>query len=146
MASQNPFFTQVEQELIQHAIVEAESNTSGEIRVHVESFCKGDPMKRALFLFHTLGMNKTRHHNGVLFYIAMKSHKLAIIGDKAIHEKVSQSFWNQLKEHLVQSFAKNRYTEALVEAILKTGIELKKAFPHESSDQNELPDEISFGS
>lgn len=145
MNFRNPFFTLTEQEAIQQAIKEAESHTSGEIRVHVESYCSGDPMKRALKLFYELGMNKTIHHNAVLFYVAKKSHKLAIIGDEAIHKHVSQIFWDQLKEQLIQSFSQNRYSEALVQVILKTGIELKKAFPHESSDQNELSDEISFG-
>jgi len=143
--TKNPFFTEEEQRAIQQAIADAESNTSGEIRVHVESYCKGDPMKRAFALFYSLGMDKTRHHNGVLFYIALKSHKLAIIGDEAIHKHVSQLFWDQLKEHLVQSFAQKRYVEALIDVILKTGVELKKKFPHDKSDQNELPDEISFG-
>jgi uncharacterized membrane protein len=139
------FFSNDQQKAITNAIVEAELNTSGEIRVHIESYCKGDPMKRALSLFHSLEMHKTQHHNGVLFYIALKSHKLAIIGDKAIHHHVKQSFWDEQSANMQALFAQNLYTEALVASILATGVKLKEHFPHEETDINELSDEISFG-
>lgn len=140
------FFSKDQQDAILNAIVEAELNTSGEIRVHIESYCNGDPLKRAVSLFHSLGMHKTKLHNGVLFYIALKSHKLAIIGDKAIHHHVSQSFWDEQSANMMKLFAENHYTEALIASILATGEKLKEHFPHKESDVNELPDEISFGS
>jgi uncharacterized membrane protein len=139
------FFSKEQQKAITNAIVQAELNTSGEIRVHVESYCKGNPMKRALSLFHSLEMNKTQLHNGVLFYIAFKSHKLAIIGDEAIHRHVKQSFWNEQSANMQALFAQNLYTEALVAAILAAGEKLKEHFPHAETDVNELSDEISFG-
>ncbi len=139
------FFSNDQQEAIKNAIVEAELNTSGEIRVHIESYCKGDPMKRALSLFHSLGMHNTQYHNGVLFYVALKSHKLAIIGDEAIHQNVTQSFWNDQSAKMLSLFSQNLYTEALVAAILAAGNKLKEHFPHEDADVNELSDEISFG-
>ncbi len=139
------FFSKDQQEAIKNAIVEAELNTSGEIRVHIESYCKGDPIKRALSLFHSLEMHKTQHHNGVLFYVALKSHKLAIIGDEAIHQNVTQSFWDDQSAKMLSLFAQNLYTEALVAAILAAGEKLKEHFPHEKEDINELSDEISFG-
>ena len=139
------FFSKDQQEAIKNAIVEAELNTSGEIRVHIESYCKGDPIKRALSLFHSLEMHKTQHHNGVLFYVALKSHKLAIIGDEAIHQNVTQSFWDDQSVKMLSLFAQNLYTEALVAAILAAGEKLKEHFPHEKEDINELSDEISFG-
>jgi uncharacterized membrane protein len=90
-------------------------------------------------------MHKTQHHNGVLFYLALKSHKLAIIGDKAIHHHVKQSFWDEQSVNMQALFAQNLYTEALVASILAAGVKLKEHFPHEKTDINELSDEISFG-
>ena len=48
------FFTEEEQTLIVNAIKTAEKNTSGEIRVHLESICWGDSMKRAQKVFKKL--------------------------------------------------------------------------------------------
>jgi len=43
-----------EAEIIQ-AIQEAEKKTSGEIRVHVESYCEGHPIERSKVLFFNWG-------------------------------------------------------------------------------------------
>ena len=45
------------------AISDAESRTSGEIRLHVESRCKVDVMDRAATVFATLDMHKTELRN-----------------------------------------------------------------------------------
>ena len=75
-------------EALVRAIQTAEKNTSGEIRVHLEQVCKGDPCLRAAYVFSKLGMFRTKDRNGVLIYLALKSHKFAIIGDSGINEKV----------------------------------------------------------
>ena len=72
------------------AIGTAEKNTSGEIRVHLEQVCKGDPYLRAAYVFSRLGMFNTKDRNGVLIYMAMKSHKFAIVGDSGINARVYQ--------------------------------------------------------
>jgi len=51
------------------AIKDAEKDTSGEIRVHIENYCKGDILDRAAQLFGILKMHKTEKRNGVLFYL-----------------------------------------------------------------------------
>jgi len=88
------YLTKDEQAQIVKAIESAELNTSGEIRVHLESLCSGDPFKRAVYLFNKLKMHKTKDRNGVLIYIAFESKKFAIIGDSGINEKVSDNFWD----------------------------------------------------
>ena len=64
------FFKEKEKELISESIREAEKNTSGEIRVHIESKCTGDVMDRAAYLFQKLKMHETKLRNAVLFYLA----------------------------------------------------------------------------
>lgn len=125
------------------AIVRAEDNTSGEIRVHFENYCKGDVLDRAAALFAQLGMVKTRELNGVLFYIAIESHKLAIIGDAGINAKVPPLFWEGLKTGMLRHFKEGNYAQGLEEAIEAAGMELKKYFPWQQTDANELPDTIS---
>jgi uncharacterized membrane protein len=139
------FLNPEEESQILEAIRIAETNTSGEIRVHLETNCEGDVMERAQFVFKKLKMHRTKLRNGVLFYIATDSHHFAILGDKGIDEKVDSNFWNETKE-LVISKLKNKETAiGLEQGILKVGEQLKAFFPYQPDDENELTDEISTG-
>ena len=139
------FFSRQEKEDIKQAIMNAELDTSGEIRVHIENTFSGEVMDRAAFVFKQLGMNNTRLRNGVLIYLAVKNRRFAIIGDSGINKVVPENFWNDIKSNMLNHFRENRFTEGLIEAIAATGLHLKKHFPHQRDDVNELPDEISFG-
>lgn len=138
-------FTQRQQEAIQLAIAQAELNTSGEIRVHVEKKCKEDPVKRAIAVFEKLGMHKTEQRNGVLIYVAMDDHKLAIVGDKGINEIVPDHFWDDERDLMTSYFRQGQFTEGLVKGIAKVGEQMKSAFPYLEGDNNELSNDISFG-
>jgi uncharacterized membrane protein len=144
MPSAKNFFTKEQQEDIRQAIMNAELDTSGEIRVHIENICKDEVMDRALLIFKKLGMEKTENRNGVLIYLAVKNRKFAIIGDEGIHAVVTDNFWGSIKHKMLNQFRENQFTEGLTEAITETGKQLKKYFPHKVNDVNELPDDISF--
>lgn len=139
------FFTSQEQDQIIESIRMAELNTSGEIRLHIEANCDGDAYERAKVVFEQLGMHATEQKNGVLFYLAYANQKFAILGDKGIHEKVSQQFWDEEKELLVSYFKQQKFAEGLCLAIAQAGDKLKQHFPYQSNDTNELSNEISFG-
>jgi len=138
------FFSTEDQEKIVNAILNAELDTSGEIRVHIETYCKSEVLDRAAFLFKKLKMDRTELRNGVLFYLAVKSRKFAIIGDSGINNTVPTNFWDDIKEIMGKEFSDNQFTNGLTLGILEAGKHLKKHFPHHSDDINELPDEISF--
>jgi len=144
MPTANNFFTKEQQEYLHQAIMNAELDTSGEIRVHIENTCKGDAMERALAVFKKLGMDKTESRNGVLIYLAIENRKFAIIGDEGIHAVVTEVFWESIKNKMMNHFRENHFTEGLVEAITETGKQLKAYFRHQSDDKNELSDDISF--
>ncbi len=139
------FFTQQEQADLKSAIKEAELNTSGEIRLHIEKELKGDPLDRAAYLFERLGMHKTIERNGILFYLAVDSKKFAILGDAGINLKVPDNFWDNIKEEMTENFKKGNFIEGLTTGIILTGEQMKKHFPYQEDDINELSDEISFG-
>ena len=90
-------------------------------------------------------MHETELRNGVLIYLAVKDHKLAIIGDKGIDEAVPDDFWDVIKNDLVSRFKEGKYTEGLVEGIHASGEQLKAHFPYQSDYTNELSNDISFG-
>ena len=130
---------------IEQAIKEAELNTSGEIRVHIESKCSQAALQRAVYIFNYLKMFNTQARNGVLIYVAVESRKFAVIGDAGINKVVPDNFWNSIKENMRAAFSQGKYIDGLVEAIREAGVSLKRYFPYQSDDVNEQPDEISFG-
>lgn len=144
MPNARNFFSKSQQEDIRQAIMNAELDTSGEIRVHIENTCKGDALDRALEVFGKLDMEKTESRNGVLIYLAIKNRKFAIIGDTGIHAAVTESFWDSTRNRMMDHFRENHFTEGLIEAITETGKKLKTYFPYQTDDKNELSDEISF--
>jgi uncharacterized membrane protein len=138
------FFTKEQQSQIRDAIIEAEGETSGEIRVHIETRLRGKVLDRAAWIFKKIGMHATENRNGVLFYLAVRNKEFAIIGDGGINEKVPENFWDKTKNAIQKHFRTGKYTEGLIEGILMAGSQLKEHFPHRKDDVNELPDEISF--
>ena len=145
MTTTSSFLSKKEKQEIALTIHEAERHTRGEIRVYIEKKCKQDAMQCALKIFHQLNMHHTKERNGVLIYVAYVDHVFAIIGDKGIHEKVPENFWDDVKELLSKNFAERKFTEGLKQAILKCGEHLKKHFPEKGKDVNELSDEVAFG-
>ncbi|MBS1571295.1 MAG: TPM domain-containing protein [Bacteroidetes bacterium] len=132
------------------AIRTAEHQSTGEIRVHIDQTTDNetnnatDNASVAFDVFKNLCLGKTKEKNAVLFHVNFHQKYLTIIGDTGIHEKVKQSFWDNLHDTTTQQFAKGLYFEGLKIAILETGKELKKHFPILGNNPNELPDEITF--
>jgi len=146
LSKKQNWFTPQENETIVNAIRAAEKRTSGEIRVFVESRCSFvNPVDRAVEVFFGLKMDKTEDRNGVVLYIAMKDHQLAVFGDKGIHEKVGTEFWNKEVNKMLSSFGKENYTDGIVQIVTEIGEALVSNFPYENEDRNELPDDIVFG-
>ncbi len=138
------FFSKEQQALILDSVKVAEKETSGEIRVHIETSCNEDVLDRAAWVFKKIGMHKTAQRNGVLFYLAVSDKKFAILGDAGINAKVPAGFWNDISEMLKKNFSEGKFTEGLSEGILLAGRQLQTHFPYRKDDVNELPDEISF--
>lgn len=139
------FLTADQQKIVVDAVRIAEKGTSGEIRIHIDGDCTGDPMKRAEEVFRQLRMDETKLRNGVLIYVACNSKVFAIIGDKGINDAVPKNFWKDVTEIMGGDFRKGEFTEGLVHAVLQAGEKLRDFFPYQTDDVNEQPDDISFG-
>ncbi|MFZ5430664.1 MAG: TPM domain-containing protein [Bacteroidota bacterium] len=138
-------FTAQQKALLKRVIEVAEMDTSGEIRVHIENRCQEDPLDRAVHVFAKLEMHMTQKRNGVLFYLAVKDRQLVILGDAGINAIVPPDFWNNITETVLSFFRDGKFTEGLAEGIRMAGEQLKRHFPYQADDVNELPDDISFG-
>jgi uncharacterized membrane protein len=134
-----------EEEQIVAAIGVAERLTSGEIRVHIESRCKGDVLDRGADLFFKLKMNETLERNGVLIYVALNDRKLAILGDAAINAVVPDGFWDKATATMIDCFKQDKYADGIEKAVLMAGEQLKAYFPLKDDDTNELTNAISKG-
>jgi uncharacterized membrane protein len=141
------FFTNAENHRIVNAIQQAEKETSGELRVFVESHCRFvDALDRATEVFVGLKMNETAGSNAVLIYVAMKDRQLALFGDKGVHEKVGDAFWDEKVRIILSHFGKDNYVDGLVRIIGEIGDTLRNYFPYNGdTDKNELPDDIVYG-
>jgi len=145
MQAQSRFFSEKEEQKIITAIAEAEKQTSGEIRVHIESRAGKNPIKLARKAFINLGMRDTELHNGVLFFLGLEDRKFVILGDDGINEKVPDGFWDTTRDVVLANFRKNLFVQGLIEGIQLAGEQLATYFSFQKDDVNELPNAISYG-
>ena len=141
------FFSKEENEMIVKSIRDAEKQTSGEVRVFVESKCRFmDALDRALEIFAKLKMENTAQRNAVLVYVAIKDRQLAVYGDAGIHQKTGDEYWKAAVSNMLSHFNKENYADGIANCVTMIGEALKKHFPYDKDlDKNELPDEIIFG-
>lgn len=145
MSLAKSFLSPTEQSQVVKAIEMAEKNSSGEVRLHIEDYCKEDLMDHAAFVFEKLKMHNTELRNGVLFYVSLEPRGFAILGDVGINQKVAKGFWDEIYMHVISRFKDKHYAAGLSEGIIMAGEQLKQHFPYAEDDVNELTNEISFG-
>jgi uncharacterized membrane protein len=141
------FFSAKDKEQIVEAIRMAEKETSGEIRIYVESKnAFVDPVDRAAEVFFKLKMQDTEHRNAVLLYIAMKDKQLALFADEGIYQKAGKAYWDESVKNMLAQFTKDNISNGIEQCVRQIGQTLKEKFPYiPTEDKNELPDEIVFG-
>jgi uncharacterized membrane protein len=136
------FLSKLEHDRIVQAIREAEAKTSGEIRVYIQrGKLSGDPLIAAHKKFQRLGMHRTSDRNAVLIFVAPRTHKFAVVGDKVIHEKCGENYWQRVVDLMREHFRNERFSDALIEAVRDVGVALAAHFPKRSTS-TQLPDEI----
>jgi uncharacterized membrane protein len=130
-------------EAVARAVTEAEKRTSAEVRVHLDHSCPGDALPRAIKVFERLGMHKTTVRHGVLVYISVTDRKLAVIGDKGIHERVGEAYWQGLVDAVRERMRRQQPRDGLIHAVSELGAALGRHFPRQPDDRNEMSDEVS---
>jgi uncharacterized membrane protein len=111
------------------AIQQAEKKTSGRIRVVVSHKHVETPVAEAQREFLRLGMDKSPQRNGVLIFVAPRAHKFAVIGDKAVHEKCGDEFWQKLAAAMTDYFRKSQFTAGIIHGVQQAGELLAEHFP-----------------
>lgn len=141
------FFSEADKAQIVEAIRRAEKETSGEIRIYVESRnAYMDAIDRAAEIFFKLKMQETEHRNAVLLYVAMKDQELALFADEGIYQKAGKEYWDNAVKKMLSQFTKENISNGIEQCIAQIGQTLKEKFPYiPTEDKNELPDDIVFG-
>ncbi len=146
MSKVEDFLTKEEEQEIVQAIIQAERNTSGEIRVHIEEHSEKNHTERTREVFRMLEMENTKLRNGVLIYIAVADRHFEIYGDEGINNNVPTDFWKSTRDAIQNQFKTQNFKQGIINGILQIGKELKEHFPYdEVNDIDELPNEISKG-
>ena len=139
------FFSKEEQREIKQTISEAEKKTSAEIVVRLERNCPGDPLVHCRDLLETLGITQAKSRSGVIIFISLEDHKVAVFGDIAVHRIFGDEHWQQLCSTIVNGFKEGKPCEAVCDAIIRIGNQLSGPLPHSVDDVNELADDLSLG-
>ncbi|MBI4683702.1 MAG: hypothetical protein HY755_00705 [Nitrospirae bacterium] len=97
---------------------------------------------RAIRAFYEKGLYKTKKNTGVLFFISLIEHKVWVLADKGIYEKIEQETLNKFAGNISQGIKEGRACDALCENIKEAGGLLAKHFPITKGDIDELPDGV----
>lgn len=144
--SQHKLLDIIDDDRVKAAIVAAEKQTSGEIRVSISRFFWGPVQRAAEKAFSRLGMRATKDRNGILFFVVPSRRRFVAVGDEGIHRQVGQDFWDRLVVAMVGDFKEGKFNEGLIRGIGECGRLLAAHFPYQGEkDVNELPDDIDFG-
>ena len=134
--------SQIDRDRVEAAIHAAELKTSGEICVMIHESAAPDAKAVAASEFIRLGMQRTRHRNAVLIFVAPVSQTFAVIGDEAVHQRCGDAFWAELAAVMTVHFKRGEFTSGLVQGVEHAGRLLAREFPRQPDDRNELPDGV----
>jgi uncharacterized membrane protein len=144
-------FSRADLDAIVAAVRDAERRTAAEIRVHIERrVAQGrrgphEAMARARDVFAALKMHETALRAGVLIYLAVEDHKLAIVGDEGIHARVGEGYWEGIRDRMIARLRGGAAGAAVVQAVAEVGTVLAREFPRRPDDVDELSNEVSLG-
>ncbi len=139
-------------------VTASEQRHSGEIRLCIEAALplsylwrlgKDTEMaalsrERAISWFGRMGVWDTEHNNGVLIYLLLAEHRIEIVADRALVNKVDQGQWQGMIDHLAEHLRHDRYEDGLTQALEEVSALLVEHFPIDAGTlrPNELPDTV----
>jgi putative membrane protein len=100
-------------------------------------------VKDAAFMqFYASGLYRTRESNGVEIYLSFFEREVVVIGDRAIHAKMGDQYWQQIRDLIIQGMKDGSVRGGICAAIEMCGKALAQHFPPRPDDINELPDKV----
>lgn len=132
---------------IESAVAASEKNHRGELRFVFEGPLPWPALwrdlsvrHRAAQLFAQLGVWDTEENSGILIYVQLMDHRVEILADRGIAQRVPQAQWDALCRGLEVAFRQKNYRGGALEAITKASELLVQYFPARRENPNELSD------
>jgi putative membrane protein len=97
-------------------------------------------LARAEQAFMEQGVTETRERSGVLLFLSETEHRLELLADRGIHERVGTEVWQALVGDVVGAIRKGQAAAGLTRAVDAIGARLAEHFPPSPDDVNELSD------
>lgn len=88
--------------------------------------------------FFREALYKTRDANGILLYISVLEHRVWVLGERGINEKIDQAAWQEIVDMLIKGIKKGKRCDAICDAVSQIGSILQEHFPYKKDDQDEL--------
>ncbi|MCF8068007.1 MAG: TPM domain-containing protein [Desulfobacterales bacterium] len=92
----------------------------------------------AITNFFLRGLHETRDKTGVLILISVFEHKVWILADSGINEKLSKATWDDIVQTIVKGIKNREQGKSICKAVSQIGDLLKKHFPIKPDDTDEL--------
>ncbi len=110
------------------------------VSLHRMDYCV-DSLARQAFLEYEVF--NTRQRTGILLFVSLFEHKVEILGDSGINQKISPDEWAQIAQAMISELKKGNHCEAFLEGIQRScELLLKYGFAKTPDDTNEIPDHL----
>lgn len=140
-------FSPAVQEAIRQAVADGEQTHRGEIRFVVEGdwplaevLSRKTVRNRALELFGLTRVWDTEDNTGVLIYVLLCEHQVEILADRGLNGVADAGTWAEICAAMTTAFRGGRFEEGSVQAIRQLNDLLRRHFPSDGQNPNELPD------
>lgn len=97
---------------------------------------------KAKQVFFDHGLTETVERSGVLIFVSELEHRVQILADRGIHERVGNEVWQKHVQAVIDAIRAGRAADGLQTAIQEIGLILAAAFPPRTENTNELSNEV----
>ena len=97
---------------------------------------------RALAAFTANGLHYTKAHTGILILASLLEHRVEVLADRGINEKVEPGTWDKVVAIITTGLKSNEGCAAFCAAIDECGKILAEHFPRSPDDVDELKNKL----
>jgi putative membrane protein len=96
----------------------------------------------ALAHFYASGLYRTRDANGVLIYLSRLEHRVVVLGDRGINEKVGEGEWQHVRDTIIDGIRNGAPKDGICAAIAGCAQTLAQHFPRKPDDTDEISNQV----
>ena len=87
---------------------------------------------RALEIFNAERLTESRHRNGILIFLNLRTKRFAILADEGVHRKQKQKYWDELSLQFQEDLLSTHHENAVVILLFTLLERLRKLYPAEA--------------